>query len=155
MTEATQTPQLEQSIDIAAPPVAVWALVTDLPRMAQWSPQVLKTFVRGGVVRQGATMVNLNRRGPLVWPTQSQVVRFEPHRDFAFRIKENWSIWSFELEPTETGTRLTQRRETPRGVSGISTFLTAKVLGGKETFEAELLEGMRQTLQRIKAEVEG
>ena len=48
----------------------------------------------------GTTFVNINRRGALFWPTQAKVVRFEPHREFAFRIKENWTIWSFTLEPT-------------------------------------------------------
>ena len=156
MTEATAyEPLLEDSIEIDAPPVAVWALVTDLPRMASWSPQVMRTFVRGGAVRLGSTMVNINRRGLLVWPTQSKVVRFEPHRDFAFRIKENHTVWSFELEPTGTGTRLTQRRETPQGISDLSMMLTKRVLGGQERFTDELRAGMRQTLVRIRAEAEG
>lgn len=147
-------PLLEESIQIDAPPVAVWSLVTDLPRMARWSPQVLKTFVRGGNVRLGAEAVNINRRGLLVWPTRSKVVRFEPHRDFAFCIKDNLTVWSFELEPVDGGTRLTQRRETPRGISDISLKLTDRVLGGQETFTAELREGMQQTLRRIKDEAE-
>ena len=153
-TDTDHQPLLEESIEIDAPPVAVWALVTDLPRMAEWSPQVVKTFVRGGQVRHGATMVNINRRGPLFWPTQSKVVRFEPHRDFAFRIKENWTIWSFELEPTATGTRLTQRREAPQGISNLSKTLTRRVLGGQDSFQSELREGMRGTLERIKREAE-
>ena len=146
--------QLQESIEIAAPPVKVWAAVTDLARMAQLSPQVVKSVVRGPV-QQGTKVLNFNRRGPLFWPTQSQVVRFEPHRDFAFRVKENWSVWSFELEPTAAGTRLTQRRETPKGISGLSKVLTKRILGGAETFEQELAEGMRQTLVRIKSDVEG
>ena len=155
MTTTEYEPLLEQSIEIDAPPVAVWALVTDLPRMARWSPQVVRSFVRGGgPVRLGTKVLNVNRRGPLVWPTQSKVVRFEPHRDFAFRIKENFTIWSFELEPTGTGTRLTQRRETPQGISDVSMMLTKRVLGGQERFTGELREGMRQTLERIKAEAE-
>lgn len=115
---------------------------------------MLKTFVRGGNVRLGAEAVNINRRGLLVWPTRSKVVRFEPHRDFAFCIKDNLTVWSFELEPVDGGTRLTQRRETPRGISDISLKLTDRVLGGQETFTAELREGMQQTLRRIKDEAE-
>lgn len=147
-------PLIEESIDIAAQPVAVWALVTDLPRMASWSPQVLRTIVRQRPVGHGTSTINLNRRGALVWPTRSEVVRFEPHSEFAFRIKENRSIWSFSLAPTETGTRLTQRRTAPDGLSAVSGMLTKTVLGGQRTFQTELREGMRQTLARIKAEVE-
>jgi hypothetical protein len=150
----TTDTQLEQSIDIAAPPAQVWALVTDLPRMASWSPQVVKTFVKGPV-QLGTRTLNVNRRGLLVWPTRAKVVRFEPHREFAFRVKDNFTIWSFTLEPTATGTRLTQRRETPDGISDISVRLTKVALGGQEQFRSELLDGMRQTLAAIKADAEG
>ena len=116
----------------------MWSLVSDVARMAAWSPQVVKTFVRGRPVQQGTTFLNINRRGPLFWPTQAKVVRFEPHREFAFRIKENWTIWSFTLEPTDGGTRVTQRREAPDGISGISQRLTKIALGGQAVFTAEL-----------------
>ena len=104
---------IEESIEVDAPPATVWKLVTDLPRMASWSPQVVRTVVRGGPVQLGTRTVNINRRGVLVWPTRSKVVRFEPHRDFAFRIKDNKTIWSFTLEPTTAGTRVVQRRRPP------------------------------------------
>ena len=149
-------PLLEESIEVAAPPEAVWALVSDVRRMASWSPQVVRTFVRGGgVVGPGTRTVNINRRGPLFWPTQAKVVRFEPHREFALRIKDNFTIWSFTLEPTEAGTRVVQRREAPDGISSISLRLTNAVLGGQAAFTEELRAGMRVTLERIKAELEG
>ena len=157
---ATYEKLLEDSIEIDAPPAAVWALVTDVPRMAQWSPQVVRTKVKGGEVRLGATFSNLNRQGFKRWPTSGKVVRFTPPTDsstgeFAFQIKENRSIWAFELEPTATGgTRLTERRETPEGISGLSLGLTKLALGGQERFTAELRAGIRQTLERIKAELE-
>ena len=145
---------LEEAIDVAAPPAKVWSLVTDLPRMSQWSPQVVRTIVRGPV-QLGTKAFNINRRGALVWPTRTKVVAFEPHREFAFRVKDNYTIWSFTLEPTGTGTRVTQRRRTPDGISDISIKLTKIAFGGQETFTQELREGMRQTLTRVKAESEG
>ena len=88
-------------------PRRVWALVTDLPRMASGARRWSAPFVRGGArSRLGTRALNINRRGPLVWPTRSKVVRFEPHREFAFRVKDNNTIWSFTLEPTATGTRV-------------------------------------------------
>ncbi len=155
-------PLLEQTIDVRATPDRVWALVSDLPRMSRWSPQVLRTFLRGGrPVRLGTRMVNLNRRGLLVWPTQAKVVRFEPTREIAFKIRENGTIWSFTLEPatgvdgTEVdGTRIIQRREAPEGTSDLSRKLVDRFMGGQVTFQDELRSGMRQTLARIKAEAE-
>ena len=155
MTDTQQSQELEATIDVDASPAQVWALVTDVPRMASWSPQVKRSTVKGGVVRQGATFRNLNGQGPLRWPTSAKVVRFEPHRDFAFRVKENRTVWSFELADNgQGGTTLTQRREVPQGISAVSKVLTKVVLGGQESFVRGLREGMQQTLSRIKAEAE-
>lgn len=154
MTVTDVEPLLEDSIDIAAPPPEVWALVTDLPRMAQWSPQVVKTIVRGGPVGRGTRTLNVNRRGLLLWPTRAEVVTFEPHRRFAFRIKDNTTVWSFTLEPIEGGTRLTERREAAAGVTAISAWLTRHVLGGQAQFTSELRAGIRQTLERIRKAAE-
>jgi len=146
---------LEQSIEINAAPAEVWALVTDIPRMAQWSPQVVRSTVKGGVVKNGATFRNLNRQGPLFWPTSGKVVRFTPNADFAFRIKENGTVWSFELAENETGgTTVTQRRELPNGISKVSVGLTKVAFGGQEKFSDRLQDGMAQTLQKLKDDVE-
>jgi uncharacterized protein YndB with AHSA1/START domain len=151
---------LEDSIEIDAPAEKVWSLVTDIPAMAKWSPQVVKSTVKGGVVKQGAVFSSLNKQGLKRWPTGGKVVRFQPPSastpgDFAFRIRENRTIWSFELAPTaDGGTRLTERRETPDGISGLSMMLTKVVLGGQKPFTDELRRGIRQTLERIKAEAE-
>lgn len=150
----SSTHALQHSVDIDASPERVWSLITDLPRMASWSPQVVKTFVRGGPVQLGTRALNVNRRGPLFWPTRSKVIVFEPHSEFAFHIKDNGVIWAFVLEPTATGTRLVQERRTPKGVSEISLALQKRVLGGVERFSGELSTGMQQTLTRIKAEAE-
>lgn len=151
----TQHAQLEASIEIDAPPAQVWALVTDLAAMSARSPQVVRTTVKGGAVLQGAKFSNLNRKGLLFWPTKGKVVRFTPHEDFAFRIAENKTIWSFQLVPSATGgTTLTHRRETPDGISGVSLNLTKYVLGGVEKFTQELRTGMVTTLAAVKAEAE-
>jgi uncharacterized protein YndB with AHSA1/START domain len=155
MPETKQHAELEATIDVAAPPAQVWALVTDVERMASWSPQVVRSKVKGGPVRLGTKFANLNRQKLLFWPTNGKVVRFDPHLDFAFRIAENRTIWSFRLEPLPGGgTRVTQRREVPDGISTISLRGTKIALGGVDRFTDNLRAGMRQTLERIKAEAE-
>ncbi|CAN5337470.1 MAG: SRPBCC family protein [Nocardioides sp.] len=156
MTQSDVTPaDLTASITINASPAQVWALVSDLPRMSEFSPQVVKTVVLGRA-KKGARFVNLNtKHRRLFWPTTGKIVRFTPHSDFAFRITENRTIWSFRLEPTaDSGTLVTQRREAPDGISVLSKGLTKSVLGGQEPFTAELIKGMNQTLARIKAAAE-
>ncbi|WP_229055138.1 SRPBCC family protein [Aeromicrobium sp. Leaf350] len=142
------------NVDVAAPPAAVWAIVSDLKRMGEWSPQCRRMFVRGGEVAQGTRTININRQGWKVWPTRSYVKVFEPERALALKIAENGTIWTYELEPTETGTRLTESRTAPNGVSNISNFLTKHVLGGTDNFESGLQRGIEDTLARIKAEAE-
>lgn len=146
-------PLLKAEIEINAPVSRVWSLVSDPGRMPQWSPQcrMMKAL---GPIRPGTRTVNLNRRGLLFWPTTSVITEVVPERKFAFRIPINTTVWSYELEPTATGTRLTETRLAENGVTAVSAGLTKTVLGGMDSFEEELLEGMNQSLQRIKAAAE-
>lgn len=149
-------PLLEDSIEIDAPVAAVWALVGDVRRYPEWSPQVASTRLRGGAedVALGVQFTNLNRAGELEWKTSAEVVRFTPERELAFRVAENWVIWSFALEPSGDGSRLTQRREVPDGLSELSIELTDGFMGGQAAFTAATRAGMRQTLEGIKAAAE-
>ena len=147
-------PILQAEIEINAPVSKVWSLVSDVNRMPQWSPQcrIMKAL---GPIRPGTRTVNLNRRGLLFWPTTSVITEVVPERKFAFRIPINTTVWSYELEPTATGTRLIETRHAENGVTALSTAVTKAALGGVDPFEAELLEGMNQGLARIKAAAEG
>lgn len=145
---------LEASIEIAAPPARVWKLVSDLRNLPRWSPQVRRTIIRGGTVGVGARLFNINRRGLLVWPTRATVTDYQHEHRVAFRVRENWTVWSFELEPSEAGTRLVQRREAPRGISDLSVRATERMMGGIAAFTQEMQLGMEQTLSRIKTEAE-
>lgn len=147
-------PLLQAQIDIAAPPATVWALISDLKKMPQWSPQtrVMKLF---GSLRVGAKTVNVNRRGLLVWPTSSTITAVEPDRRLAFRVDANGTEWSYELEPIDGGTRVVESRRAPNGIKKFSTVTVNAVMGGVPSFEVELVEGMNETLSRIKAAAEG
>ena len=149
-------PLIEDSIDIDASPEKVWSVISDLRRMGEWSPQCKKMVVFGGDVKLGTTTLNVNRRGPLVWPTRSKVVTFEPNKELAFKVLDNRTVWSFRIEPTETGVRLTETRTVPEGgTTKISAVLVDKVMGGEKPFEAELAEGIRETLGKIKRAAQG
>ena len=149
-------PELRDSIHIAASPERVWALVGDVRRLPDWSPQVDSTRLRSGFdsVRLGTQFTNRNSDGELVWTTHAEVVRFEPGREIAFRVEENWVIWSFTLTPVGDGVELVQRRDAPDGISDLSLELANGFMGGVEAFTASMRAGMRLTLERIKAEAE-
>ncbi|AWH93032.1 SRPBCC family protein [Dietzia lutea] len=154
-TEPAAAGAIESSIEIDAPPARVWEVVSEVRNATEWSSQAWKILSPGGRTTKGTWAINLNKRGPIVWPTTSRVVEFEPGRRFANRINENTTVWVFELEPTPSGgTRLTERREVPDGLTFISRFLTDKLFGGQKSFTAEMDRGVSTSLQRIKALVE-
>jgi uncharacterized protein YndB with AHSA1/START domain len=144
---------LQARIDVAAPPERVWALVSDLRLMPQWSPQcrLMKAL---GPLRPGTRTVNLNRRRFLVWPTTSQPTEVVPERKLAFRVNANNTVWSYELEPTDTGTLLIESRHAENGVKPMSNLLVSTLMGGVPSFEDELVDGMNASLGRIKAAAE-
>ena len=145
---------LEATITIDASPEQVWSVVSDLRRMPEWSPQcrVMRPI---GKVHEGTWTINVNKQGWKYWPTTSKIVRYEPNRSIAFRIFENQSVWSFDITPTAGGTELTQRRTVPpKGTTAVSRTMTEHLLGGNDSFEVELVEGMNATLARIKKAVE-
>ncbi len=142
------------TIDVEATPADVWALVSDLKRMGEWSPQCHRMIVRGGDVKLGTKTLNMNHEGALWWPTRSQVIEFEPEKRISFKILENWTIWSYELEAIDGGTRIVHTRHAPRGTSGLSKFLVKRFMQGPERFESHLERGMNKTLARMKGELD-
>jgi len=146
-------PLLQTQIDINAPVDKVWALISDFRRMPQWSPQcrLMKTF---GPLRQGTRTINFNRRKFLYWPTTSTVTELIPEKKLAFRVNTNNTIWTYELEPTENGTRVVESRHAENGVKPAANFTVQALFGGVPNFERELIDGMNTSLARIKAAAE-
>ncbi len=141
-------PLLRAQIDINAPAEKVWALISDFSRMPQWSPQcrLMKAF---GPLRQGTRTININRRKFLFWPTMSTVTEVVPEKKLAFRVNTNNTIWTYELEPIENGTRLVESRHAENGVKPVANFTARTVMGGVPNFERELIDGMNTSLARF------
>ena len=147
-------PLLQAQVDIDAPVSTVWSLISDFRRMRQWSPQC--RWMRPlGPVRPGTRTFNLNRRNLMVWPTTSTVVELVPEQKLAFRVNMNNTVWSYELQPIPGGTRVIESRHAENGVKPISSVAVNALMGGTESFERELVEGMNASLAKIKAAAEG
>jgi uncharacterized protein YndB with AHSA1/START domain len=146
-------PLLQAQIDIDAPPAKVWALISDFRLMPRWSPQcrLMKPL---GPLQQGTKTINVNRRKFMIWPTTAQVTEVIPEQKLAFRVNANNTVWSYELEPTATGTRVVERRHAENGVKATSNLLVSTFFGGVPSFERELVDGMNDSLARIKAAAE-
>ncbi len=100
------------SREVSASPETVWNLVTDLPRMGEWSPEN-----KGGEWAKGATgpavgakFKGHNSNGKKSWSTMVEVNAFDSPRKFSFGLMvfgKNWCDWVYEIEPTATGSRVT------------------------------------------------
>lgn len=152
---ARKVQALETSIEILATPATVWAIVSDQRRMKQWSPETFAQKFFGRDLHTGSRSINLNKRKAFVWPTASKVTVFEADKKITSYVYLSGSYWTYELQPTATGTLLTERRELKGGKrTVISKATAAMALGGVESHDVELIEGMNKTLARIKAEAE-
>jgi uncharacterized protein YndB with AHSA1/START domain len=102
-----------QEVIIAADPVQVWGMISDVTRTPEWSPDVIRSaWIKpweGPAV--GAAFESLNRM-PLVgrWRSRSTVTEAEPGRRFAFAVGANAddpnTMWTWDLEPTPEGVRV-------------------------------------------------
>jgi uncharacterized protein YndB with AHSA1/START domain len=141
---------------IAAPPEEVWAALTDLRRMPEWSPELVRMLpLRRGGLRLGQQYVGVNRRKAVVWPTRSVVTELRPGRTLAWDTRSSGARWIYELSPEGSGTRVVHRRPVPAGVTLLSKVFAPLFLGGSDEHADELERGMAQTLARLKAALEG
>ena len=147
------------SIDIAAPPENVYALVSDITRMGEWSPECRSCrWARGATgpaVGARFKARNKGRRGP-AWFNTPTVTVAEPGREFAFNRSGPGMgsyTWRYRLEATSTGTKLTESYDAKPPVPKPMSWLTEKWVGSSDR-DADLHDGMTTTLQRIKAAAE-
>ncbi|MGN9840958.1 NAD(P)-binding domain-containing protein [Nonomuraea sp. H19] len=147
----------EESIWIDAEPGLVWDLISDVTRMGEWSPECRRCIWRGAERGAGARFIGINRRGWVVWVTSNEVEKAERGRSFAFRTTTNGVRWGYRLAPVDGGTLVTEQWDVS-GQSAGQRKRTASfanmMLGGYDGHTAELRDGMRKTLARIKAAAE-
>jgi uncharacterized protein YndB with AHSA1/START domain len=141
------------SVEIAAPPEAVYDLVSDVTRTGEWSPECRSCTWLGSPGEVGSRFRGRNRRGPLRWSTTAEVTEAIRPTQFAFATIFRGSPatrWSYELERSGTGTRLTESFETvhiPAALAFVEQLLVPK---RQEQLEA----GLEDSLARIKAVAE-
>ena len=140
---------------VQAPPPRVYALISDVTRMGQWSPECYRCHWLGEATApaEGARFKGYNRRGWFRWSTVCTVTEAEAGRTFAFETKVGNKVqsrWRYELESAEGGTRL---KESFQGI-WVTRVIARLFFGGLQNRRAQMEEGVRQTLQRIKAVAE-
>jgi uncharacterized protein YndB with AHSA1/START domain len=144
----------EISSVLPAPPERVYALVSDVTRTPEFSPEVVSCRWIGGAAGPavGARFEAVNRSASgKRWRNRPVVTAAEPGREFAFARTEPFSgtiLWRYLLEPTEGGTRVTESYVVQRPVTRLGWFVIEKVFGGGDRRQA-LRAGMQTTLERL------
>ena len=104
---------VEELVD--ASPQQVWAVLTDVTRVGEWSHECRETVWLGGepagpVV--GARFRGRNKAGLVRWGRACEITVADPPHRFAYRTGGGWvgdsTEWTFDLEPVGSGTRIVQ-----------------------------------------------
>ena len=144
------------SRDVAASADAVWELVSDLPRMGEWSPENEGgAWIKGATgPAPGAAFRGSNRHGGKSWKTIAKVVHAEPGRRFSFRVTAMGlpvALWAFDITPTDGGCTVTESWTDLR--PGFFKPIAAKATGVSDR-TAHNGSTMEQTLANLAAAAE-
>lgn len=149
-------PEFADSVFVARDPESVYALVSDVTRMGEWSPVCRACWwdepAQGP--REGAWFTGRNETPERVWETRSQVTVADG-RSFVWEVNGGWVRWGFTVAPESGGTRLAERwRLLAPGVAGFRERYGADA-------EAEIAQrteaaytGIPKTLAAIKRTAE-
>ncbi|MFF3015725.1 SRPBCC family protein [Streptomyces sp. NPDC057939] len=167
----TRTWELKESVLIAAPMEEVYASISDVRRMPQWSPECVKVLRLPSKDDSRTSFIGFNRNGVRHWFTHCRVTVAEAPREFAFQVSVAGlpiAIWGFQLRDpgrnhrldavgTTGSTHVTQYwHDLRRGSRGTVADLLGRAVAG--TSPAARVHtnraGMITTLQRLKQSVE-
>ena len=142
--------------EIAAPPLAVYGLVSDVTRMGEWSPETRSCRWLDGASGPavGARFHGTNRDRWRRWSTTCTVVAAEPGKRFSFDVdygRVPVSHWSYDFEDTGAGCKVietwTDRR--PDWMARLS-----KVVMGVSDRAGHNRAGMQATLAALRQKAE-
>jgi len=144
----------QEQTTIKAPPDRVWALVSDVTRIGEWSPETYEAaWIEPATgPAPGARFKGRNRRGMFRWSTKCTVTGCEAGRDFTFVVgtpEKPKTRWSYQFAPAAgEATEVTESWESLRYGALFKLFAPE----AKAT--ATLNEGARATLAKLKATAE-
>lgn len=133
---------------VADPPAEVWAKVSDLTRMGEWSPEN-----KGGEWIKGATGPTVgarfkgkNANGKKAWSTVVVVTEYEPPRRIVFALMVGpsaWCDWIYEVEPSGNGSLVThswvdRRSKFASWLGGIVSGVKDRASHNRRNMEATL-----------------
>lgn len=151
------TDEVTVSETIVASAEQLYAMVSDLPRMGEWSPENRGGHWIGGADRAmvGARFKGNNANGWHRWSTTVTITTAEPGRRFAFRVTYgpvSIADWSYEFVPGPDGTTTVNESWTDRRPAALRIFgKPVSGVGNRVTYNRQ---AMQQTLASLKRAAE-
>jgi uncharacterized protein YndB with AHSA1/START domain len=146
----------EKSILIHAPAAAVYRLVADPLRMADWSPECERCqWAKGSSgAESGAVFRGTSRNGRRRWTTTSTITDMRPNELFAWEVTyfgRPVARWEYRLEAANGGVRLIETVVDRRGavLRTVSPLITGSP--DRDTRNAATME---TTLEAVKTAAE-
>ncbi|WP_436794251.1 SRPBCC family protein [Actinospongicola halichondriae] len=141
---------------INADPHTVWALVSDVGRMGEWSPETTRgVWLKGATDPAiGARFKGENELGKKSWTTACTVVEAEPGRSFCFRVASGplgVALWEYRIEPDGDGCIVEEHWTDERSWL---VKRAGKVVSGVDHDAEWTRAGMEQTLAGLAAVAE-
>jgi hypothetical protein len=157
MIQDLDTDSVQLHID--ARPEDVYAIVADVTRTPELSPEIVKCTWIGGATGPavGARFKAMNKvPNRPAWPNKPVVTVADPGREFAFARTEPFAgtvEWRYRFTPDGDGTLVTESYEVTKPLSRVGWFIIGTLFARKDR-RADLHTGMEQTLQRLRAVAE-
>ncbi|HVV38319.1 MAG TPA: SRPBCC family protein [Acidimicrobiales bacterium] len=135
----------QATIHINAAPEVVWALVTDVTRMGEWSPETTAAEWVDGATGPavGAKFRGTNKVWFYKWSTTPVITACESNRLFAFDA--GGTIWTYSFTESDGGTSVTESFRVESRLDIVYTIAQRR---------GALIKGMQKTLERLKAAAE-
>ncbi len=147
------------SARVDAPPEAVYAVVADVTRTPELSPEILEcTWLDGATGPAVGARFKARNKVPNrpSWHNKPVVTVVDPGREFAFARTEPFAgtvEWRYRFEPDGGGTLVTETYEVTKPMGRVGWFIIGTLFARKDR-RNDLRAGMEQTLERLRAVVE-
>lgn len=148
--------QFSDSVVVHVDPARLYALISDVTRMGEWSPQCRACWWDDGDgPTVGGWFTGRNETPERTWETRSQVVAATPDREFAWEVNNGWVRWGFTLTPEGPNTRLTESWTfLPKGIAGFHDRYGADAENQIAIRTQAATDGIPATLAAIKRSAE-
>lgn len=142
----------KSQIHVDASPEDVYAIVSDVSRTPEWSPEVIKCRWADGRRGVGARFKGRNRSRLIRWTRTCEVVAADPGREFAFRtlfdrMNKDSTTWRYTFEPKDGGTVVTESYD----VHDLPTRFIRTIAALFGDRPDDMTPHMETSLDRIKA----